>query len=117
MKFMFLLYGDESANETPSRLPEERAAQWRDFHSHIASVGNAIGWEALVPSDGARTVRPGQSGFSITDGPYAETKEQLGGVYILECADMAEALEFAKLMPCSAHGSVEVRQMLDKGAE
>ncbi len=111
---MFLLYGDESANETPSRLSEERAAEWREFHRLVAESGKGVGWEALVPSDAARTVKPQSGQLTTTDGPYAETKEQIGGVFILECADMDEALEFARKMPCSMHGAVEVRQMLEK---
>ncbi len=113
MKYMFLLYGDESIGETPTRISEERSAQWGEFHQLAESSGKLISWHALVPSDEAKTVKPGTgTTFSSTDGPYAETKEQLGGVYILDCADMAEAMSYAEKMPCAAHGVVEVRQMV-----
>lgn len=113
MKFMFLLYGDESAGETPSRISEERSVQWAEFHELAKASGKLVARQALVPTDAARTVRPSGGGALVeTDGPYAETKEQLGGVYILECADMNEAMSFASKMPCAVHGSVEVRQIL-----
>ncbi len=112
MKYMFLLYGDELIGETPSRISEERSAQWAEFHQLAESSGKLVGWHALVPSDEAKTVQPEGSSLVETDGPYAETKEQLGGVYILECTDMNEAVSFANRMPCAAHGVVEIRQML-----
>lgn len=114
MKYMYLLYGDEAAGETPTRISEERSAQWAAFHELVERSGKLVGWHALVPSNDGVTVRPeNETSFSSTDGPYAETKEQLGGVYILECADMDEATSFAKKMPCATHGVVEVRQMLE----
>lgn len=109
---MYLLYGDEAIGETPSRISEERSAQWGEFHKLAEESGKLVSWHALVPSDEAKTVRPDGNTLSSTDGPYAETKEQLGGVYILECTDEAEAISFAKKMPCAVHGVVEVRQVL-----
>ncbi len=113
---MFLLYGDESADETPARLSPERASQWAEFHQLAEASGKLVGWNSLVPSTEAVTVRPDKDEFVETDGPYTETKEQLGGVYILECTDMNEALAFARKMPCSVHGVVEVRQVLGENA-
>ncbi len=113
---MFLLYGDESAGETPAELSEERAAQWGQFHQMVEQAGNLVSWHSMVPSTRATTVRPDGDDFVETDGPYTETKEQLGGFYILECTDRDEALSFAKKMPCSAYGSVEVREMLGENS-
>lgn len=115
MKYMFLLYGDETEGETPARLSEERAAQWGEFHQMVEQSGHLVSWHSMVPSTDAKTVRPDHDGFLETDGPYTETKEQLGGFYILECTDMNEATQLARKMPCSSHGSVEVRQMLGEG--
>ena len=113
MKYMFLLYGDESIGETPSRISPERSLQWHEFHEFAVKSGKLVGRHALVPTDAAVTVRPSASGaLSELDGPYAETKEQLGGVYILDCDDMDDALSFARKMPCAVHGSVEIRQVL-----
>lgn len=117
MKYMFLLYGDESAGETPAHMSDERGAQWIEFHQMAESSGKLVGWQSLVPTAQAKTVRPGNGGIVETDGPYTETKEQLGGIYILECTDMDEALTFARQMPCSVHGTVEVRQMLGENGE
>lgn len=85
---MFLLYGDESIGETPANLSDERAAQWGEFHRVAAESGRLVGWHSLVPSVEAKTVRPEGDRLLETDGPYTETKEQLGGVYILEYTDM-----------------------------
>lgn len=118
MKYVFLLYGNESIGETPARLSDERAAQWGDFHQMAAASGRLVGWNSLVPSTEARTVQPDRDNqFLETDGPYTESKEQLGGFYILECTDMDEALTFAKKMPCATHGVVEVRAMLGENEE
>ncbi len=114
---MFLLYGDEAEGETPARLTEERAAQWAAFHQVAAESGKLVSWHSMVPSDSAKTVRPKNGKVVQLDGPFTETKEQLGGFYILECADMDEALTFARQMPCATYGSVEVRQMLGENAE
>lgn len=116
MKYMFLLYGDESAGETPAELTDERAAQWGEFHQVAESSGKLVSWHSMVPSASAVTVRPDKESFIETDGPYAETKEQLGGFYILECTGITEALTFARKMPCSAYGMIEVRQMLGENA-
>ena len=89
--YMFLLYGDELFGVTPTRISKERSAQWAEFHQLADSSGKLVGWHALVPSDEEKTVRPANDSFIETDGPYTETKEQLGGVYILECTDMKEA--------------------------
>ncbi len=112
MKYMFLLYGDEALGETPSMLTEERSAEWTAFHQIAVDSGKLVGRFPLVPSTEAKTVRPKGNSLIETDGPYTETKEQFGGAYILECADMQEALSFAKKMPCAFHGTVEVRQIL-----
>lgn len=114
MKYMFLLYGDEAIGETPSRFSDERAAQWSEFHELAKAAGKLVSWHTLVPTDSARTVRPQEGKLVETDGPFTETKEQLGGVYILECTDMNDAMSFASKMPCALHGSVEVRQMLEE---
>jgi hypothetical protein len=111
---MFLLYGDEAAGETPSQITPEAGEQWAKFHEFAERSGKLVSWHALMPTEAAVTVRPDASGNLVeTDGPFAETKEQLGGVYILECTDLFEAMSFANSVPCAAHGSIEVRQVLD----
>ena len=116
MKYLLMLYGDEATGETPSRISEERGAEWGEFHRFVKESGKFIGRYALWATDQARTVRPGANSALVeSDGPFAETKEQLGGVYILECADMDEAMRIAKKSPCAIHGSVEVRPIFGEG--
>lgn len=114
MKYMFLIYGDEAAGDTPSRLTAERTAEWTEFHHLTESSGKLVSRHPLVPTDSARTVRAQGGSFVETDGHFAERKEQLGGVYILECTDMDEAVGFASRMPCAPLGSIEVRQILEE---
>ena len=112
MKYMFMLYGDEATCEMPPRLSEERSAEWTQFHQLAETSDKLISWHAHVPTDSARTVKLQSGSLVNTDGPHAETKEQLGGTYIPEFTDLDEAMSFASKMPCAIHGSVEVRQML-----
>ena len=113
MKFVFLLYGDEAAGQTPSQMPEDHAIAWQEFHETVERDGKLVSWQALHPSDTAQTLRNLDGDPIATDGPYAESKEQLGGFYMLECADMDEALSYASRMPCSDLGSIEVRPIVE----
>ena len=114
-QYMLLIYGDESsyADATPEdwgRMVAEHDA----FSKAVPEQGGAIlGGAALTPTSTATSVRAdGVGGFSITDGPFTETKEALGGYYLVEARDLDQALEFAKL--CPAHGGViEVRPVMD----
>jgi len=108
MKFALLLYGDEAA-EAALTADERRAI----VEGHLAFSrmlverdGLRFG-EALAPSTEAAVVRPRLRG--VSDGPFAETKEQLGGLYVVECADRDEALELARQLPVSPGLVIEVR--------
>jgi hypothetical protein len=114
MKYMLALFGDESAWEDVS--PEDmRAAMepWNRFEQELADAGAKIAGEGLQPSATATTVKLAEGEPVVTDGPFAETKEQLGGFYLLECKDLDEALEWAKKVPLQAGGSIEVRPVMD----
>lgn len=117
MKFVFLLYGDESKGQTPSRMPEEHAAAWQKFHSMVEKDGSLVTWQALHPTPTARTLRNLDGDPISTDGPYAETKEQMGGFYMLKCADMDEAMSYAAKMPCSDLASIEVRPIIEQPSD
>ena len=113
MKFAFLLYGDEAAEA--ALAPNERRAI---VEGHLAFTRMLVErdvlrfGEALAPSREAAVVRPRRRG--VSDGPFAETKEQLGGYYIVECANLDEAIEAAGRIPSlAAGGSVEVRPLID----
>ncbi len=111
MKYALLIYGDESldANITPEQWDEIMVAHNR-FSEEAATRGMNPGGEALHSVTQARTVRFTGKSTTVTDGPFAETKEQLGGFYILEC-DFETAIEMAKKLPMS-EGSVEVRPVM-----
>lgn len=114
MRYMLLLYGDEKLGENAS--PEEWQATMEahnTFTQEAIDRGMAPSGEALQPVATAKTVRFENFKVTLTtDGPFAETKEQLGGFYILECESEAEALEMAAKLPMFT-GSVEVRPVIE----
>jgi hypothetical protein len=114
MKYLLTIYGDESAREGSS--PEEGKAMleaYMAFGQEATEKGAFVGGEGLQPTDTATTVRVRDGERMVTDGPFAETKEQLGGFYLLECKDLDEAIEWAAKIPGAQHGSVEVRPVMD----
>ena len=115
MRYAFLLYYDETASPEPgSPELDERIAAYGVFTEEVQKSGAYQAGEALQNTATATVVRAGGNGSPLTtDGPYAETKEQLGGFYILECADLDEAVELAAKIPAASHGSVEVRPIWD----
>lgn len=113
MRYMFLIYNNEKTRE--DALPEEIK---RNMAGHIVLMDEANrrgifkGADPLQPTSAATTVRTNNGKVTITDGPFAETKEQLAGYYILDCKDLDEALEWAAKMPAGfSNGTscVEVR--------
>ena len=110
MKYMALIYGDESRWESASE--EERAAayaQYGAFGEAARAAGVVAGGAELASTRDATTVRVRDGETLVTDGPYAEVKEALGGYYLLECDSMEQALEWAARIPGAEHGTVEVR--------
>lgn len=115
-QYMFLIYGDEAAFGEEPPTPEmwqEAMRRHGEFAAAVATAGGTVhGGEALAPTTAATTVRPGADGDAVvTDGPFAETKEALGGFYLIDCADLDQALGFARILPTS--GCVEVRPVVD----
>jgi hypothetical protein len=87
---------------------------WNQLGRELTAAGVYLAGEGLQPSATARTVRIGEDeSRTVTDGPFAETKEQLGGFYLLDCESADEALEWARKVPLSPGGSVEVRAVMD----
>ena len=114
MKYLLALFTEEGGNEDAS--PEEMKAvldRWSAYSEEAVKSGALVAGEGLQPTETASTVRieDGQDP-TVTDGPFAESKEQLGGFYLLECKDLDEALEYAKKIPFQS-GSVEVRPVMD----
>jgi len=115
MKFALLLYGDESvwADMSPEEL-QQSVEVWNAFGQALVDAGALVAVEALAPTPEATTVRIAGGEVVRTDGPFAETREQLGGFYVLECTDIDEAAEWAAKVPdLGEGGSVEVRPIMD----
>jgi hypothetical protein len=112
MQFLFLLYGDEAAEL--AMTPEQRRAivdEHIAFSRRLRERGAMLGGDPLVESSEAFVVRDG----SVIDGPFLETKEQLGGYYLVECASREEAKTLAREVPRSPGSFVEVRPIADVG--
>jgi hypothetical protein len=114
MKYLLALIGEEGGMEDAS--PEEMKAvmdRWDAYGKEAVKNGAYLAGEGLQESSTASTVRIKEGEEpTVTDGPYAESKEQLGGFYLLECKDLDEALEYAKKIPFR-DGWVEVRPVMD----
>ena len=112
MKVMALIYGD--ASRWDSFSAEEREAvyeRYRAFADEARKAGVMLGGEELASPRDATTVRVRGDETLVTDGPYAEVKEALGGVFIFEVESMDEALDYAAKIPGAEHGAVEVRPL------
>ena len=114
MKYLLALISEEGGMEDAS--PEEMKAvmdAWSAYSQNAVDNGAFLAGEGLQPSATASTVRiKAGAEAAVTDGPFAESKEQLGGFYLLECKDLDEALEYAKKIPYQ-DGWVEVRPVMD----
>ena len=113
-RYAALIYGDEN----PADLGD--AQQWaaimneyNDFGATAGAAGVLAGGEALQPTTTATTVHVNGGEVLTTDGPFAETKEVLGGFYLIDCADLDEAIRWAAQIPGAWHGRVEVRPVVD----
>ena len=110
MEYLALIYGDEATWERFS--DDERDAvyeQYGDFARAAGDAGVLSGGEELGPTSSATTVRVRDGRQLVTDGPYAEVKESLGGYFILDCPSFDEAIAWAARIPGASHGAVEVR--------
>ena len=118
MRYLFMIFG---AEVDPATVPDAEAAAemaaYNAFTQEIQARGLMLGGEALEPSSTATTVRVRDGHALVTDGPFAETKEQILGYYLLECADLDEALEMAARVPGAASGGIEVRPIWELPAE
>ena len=116
MKYLLLIYGNEA--QMMQMTPEQQGAQmdaYRAFTANIVKNGMFQGGEALMPTMTATTVRVHNGKTTSTDGPFAETKEQLGGYYLIECKDLNEAIEQAAKISAIDGSSIEVRPIMAIG--
>ena len=114
MRYLLSIIEDESrlATMTPEDGPRIMEA-YGEFGRQVEEAGVFVAGAGLEPSSTATTVRVRDGERLITDGPFAETKEQLGGFYLLECKDLDEAIEWAAKIPGAQGGSIEVRPEMD----
>ena len=114
MRYMLLIYASE---EDYSHMTYEERAAIMEGHGRFAQEavqrGILIGGAPLQHTNTARTVQVRKGKTLVTDGPFAETKEQLAGTYILECKNIDEAVELAARIPDARYGSIEIRPVLE----
>jgi hypothetical protein len=114
MKYVALVYYQESEIGTMSQNAwDDLNQECVSFGETIAESGHRLGGAALEPTPTATTVRVRNGKVSVTDGPFAETKEQLAGFYLLEAKDLNEAIQVASRIPPARLGSIEVRPVRD----
>src|SRR4051794_5961501 len=110
MKYMLLIYGNEAAMHAASpKDDEEMHAAYRAYTEAMMKAGVIAGGERLRPSSDSTTVRMTNGKSTVLNGPYAETKEQLGGFYMIDVPDLDAALSWAARCPGASHGTMEVR--------
>ena len=114
MKYMLLLYASDEARPTPGS-PEQAAEmpKWFAYTEELQKAGVLVGGDALHGIDTATTVQVRNDKTVSTDGPFAETKETLGGYYMIDVASLDEATEWAAKVPLAPYGSVEVRPLME----
>jgi|Tabmets5t2r1_1033131.scaffolds.fasta_scaffold41416_2 hypothetical protein len=118
MKYVLLLLGDESGwenlseEESQAEMEAEMAA-YQEYDRELSEAGVFVAGEGLQPTSTATTMRIVGGERVLTDGPFAETKEQLGGFYVLDCKDLDGALGWAERCPASKRGSIEIRPVID----
>ena len=103
MKYLCLVYGEEQAL---AKMSDEHCVA---FDEQVRKSGHCVASEALQPVSSATTVRVRNGKVSVTDGPFAETKEFLAGFYMIEARDLNEAIQIASRIPPAAVGSIEIR--------
>lgn len=109
VRYLILIY----ENEATAPQDEGELAKWGEYTERLRASGCFVGGEALQPTTTATTVRKEGDRVLVTDGPFAETKEQLGGYYLVDCSDLDEALKWAAEIPSVGRGPVEVRPVWD----
>jgi hypothetical protein len=109
MRYLLLLYEVDRGSEPSPDQQMESHARYGAFTAEVKRRGLFQAGEALEPTNTATTVRVRDGKSVVTDGPFAETKEFLGGFYLLDCKDLDEAIELAAKIPAAESGSIEIR--------
>jgi len=113
MQYMILIYGGEDvwAKFTPEQAAEAMAA-YMAYTKALKSAGKLVAGDELQPTSTAKNIRVRGGKTNVVDGPYVDTKETLGGYYLIEAESQADAIEWAKKCPGAIHGGVEVRPIV-----
>jgi hypothetical protein len=118
MQYLLLIYDNEKEIDAMSEETVHKVlAGYMKFGNDIKASGHWVGSNRLKPVDSATTVRVRNGKMTTTDGPFAETREQLGGYYLIEAKDLDEALKIAAKIPSAEFGSIEVRPIWPMGPE
>jgi hypothetical protein len=118
MKYLCLIYADEVAFASlPKDELDALRAEFMALSADLKANGNYLSGSQLQPTSAATTVRIRGGKLSTTDGPFAETKEQLGGFYLIEAADLNAAIQIAAKLPVARFGSIEVRPLVQAAAQ
>ena len=116
MRYIFLIYENEALMATRSEEEQQAVfSKYMAFSEKVRADGVFEAGDPLVGTSTATTVRLRKGQTMNTDGPFAETKEQLGGYYILDCKDLDQALTYASQIPAAEDGSIEVRPIMEMG--
>ncbi|HSD40367.1 MAG TPA: YciI family protein [Burkholderiales bacterium] len=113
MKYLCLICAEKVMEQMKEADAARHFEEYREFTAAIRASGHYLGCNRLLPPAAATTVRVRQGRISTTDGPYAETKEQLGGYYVIEARDLNEAIQVAARIPGAWIGCVEVRPIAE----
>ena len=108
MRYALLVCVEENSDQTEEDI-ERQYAEFMGFQDEMEARGVLVSRERLRPTSLATTVRVRDEGLVVADGPFAETKEQIAGFYIIECEDLDEAIEIASRNPGARYGTIEVR--------
>jgi hypothetical protein len=115
MKYLCLIYDDEKQwAKMPKELQDKYMGEYTAFGESIRKSGQYVGSNQLQPSHTATIVRSRNGKVSTTDGPFVETKEQLGGYYLIEAKDLNDAIQVASRIPSARSGSIEVRPIVER---
>ncbi len=113
MQYILLIYSNEAeAANVPQEVREAGMAEWFSYTKNLQDAGHYVAGDALDPTNKAHSVRLRDGERVITDGPFAETTEQLGGYYIVDVPDEATAIEWAAKCPGAKFGTMEVRPIM-----
>jgi len=113
MRYILLIYTEEPRQDVPEDLMAAEYGEYAAFSELLRTRGAFEAGEALQPTATATTVRVVDGQTIATDGPFAETKEALGGFYLVEAADLDEAIDYASRIPGARHGSIEIRPIFE----